>query len=326
MREAMQHQVLDNTFVNSEMMVKESNRLGWQKWLVNAMNWPAVFFKGVEQRMRFGLYKGLRETTKMTPAEAAKATSGTLYSYKIRTPENRLARDLIPFAQFQIKAGVQTAKLMAEQPSVAVALSQALSSKNGPLYPYMEGRTNIPLGKDEQGNDQYATGLGLPFEALNMVPASFRDFKKNVVGASSPVLKTLLAKTFNVDPYFETPYGSYDKIPGIGHEGAAGRAYNQIAGTGMIQPVDSLLHLLGGITDERHSPFIKGLDMLTGLNVTSVDPDLALQKQLQELLTDSPDVQQHRSFYQTSEDPETKKILEQYQEAKKRVKAKREGK
>lgn len=321
MREAVQNGVIDNGFVNSEMMVKESNRLGWQKWLVNAMNWPAALFKGVEQRMRYGLYKGLRQTTAMSPEEAAAATGGTMYSYKIRTPENRLARDLVPFAQFQIKAGVQTAKLMAEQPSVAVALSQALGSQNGPLYPWMQGRTNIPLGRDEQGNDQYATGLGLPFEALNMIPTTPREFKKSIVGSSSPILKTALAATFNSDPYFETPYGQYDKIPGIGAAGDAGKFYNKLAGTGFIQPIDSLLRTIGGLTDERHSLGTKALDMLTGVNIASVDPDLALQKQLQELLANNPDVQQYRSFYDQSKDPETQKVLEQYKEAK--VKAKR---
>ncbi len=323
MREAVKNNVIDNGFVRAETLTKESDRLGWSKWWRSARDWPAVFFKGVEQRMRYGLYKGLRETKGFTEEQAARATSGTLYSYKTRSAENRLARDVIPFFQFQAKAGVQTAKLIGEQPSVGVALSQALSGDRGPLYPWMEGKTNIPLGQDEQGNDQYATGLGLPFESLNMIPSSWRDFEKNVIGSSSPVIKSLYSAASGHDPYFQTAYGSYDKIPGIGAAGDVGQLYNKVAQTGVIQPIDSVLRAIGGITDDRHSLPVKALDLLTGVNVASVDPDLALQKQLQELLANNPDVMQHRSFYQQSDDPQVQAILEAYKGAKARVKAKR---
>lgn len=308
-------------FVSSEDLLGEMAKTKWHR-VKSIMDWPGRMFQGVESRMRLGAFLDLKKAGK-SAEDAARATKDAFYDYAVSSRENRLARDIIPFFQFQAKAIPQTAKLLAEKPAVAVALSQALNSESGPLYPWMQGKTNIPLGKDEEGNDQYATGLGLPFEAANFIPASFRDAKKSIVGSSNPLLKTLFAELSGSDPYFETPYGSYDKIPGIGPAGEAGQIYNQVAGTGMIQPIDSLLRLIGGLTDDRHSAAIKALDLLTGVNVASVDPDLALQKQLQEMLSNNPDVQQHRSFYDKSDDPETKKILEQYQEAKARVKAKR---
>jgi hypothetical protein len=322
-REAVQFGVIDNGFISTEDLLRHTDRVGWKKWLTKARDWPAAFFKGVEQRMRWGLYKGLRTTKGLSPEEAARITRDSLYDYRVATGENRAARDLIPFFQFSAKAIPQTAKLMAEQPAVAVGLSQLMQDRGDPVYPWMEGKTNIPIGSDEEGNDLYATGLGLPFEAMNMIPTSFRDVQKNIVGAGHPILKSLFAATSNKDPFFETPYGSYSKIPGIGEAGEVGQMYNKLAGTGMIQPIDSLLRVIGDATDERHSGLERAADLLTGVNVASVDPDRALQQLLQQALERSPGVRQYRSFYDPSGDPEAALLLQQYQEAKKKVKAKR---
>lgn len=325
MREAVANGVIDNGFVTAEMLVKASNRLGWQKWLTQARDWPAVFFKGVEQRMRFGLYKGLREGEKLSPQEASRITGETLYDYTVRTNENRLARDLIPFFQFQAKAIPQTAKFIAEKPIAGVALAQGLGQEAGPVYPWMEGKTNIPIGQDEQGNSQYLTGTGLPFESLNMIPSSFRDVKKSIVGSANPLLKSGLGAVFGQDPYFETPYGHYDKIPGIGSAGDIGRAYNQAAGAGLIQPLDAPLRSVGRLIDDRTSIGDKALNFLTGASIASVDPTIARQKKLQQQLTDNPEIEQYRGFYSRSADPQTKQLLQEYQDEKNKARQRRQG-
>lgn len=187
----------------------------------------------------------------------------------------------------------------------------------------MEGKLNIGIGKDDAGNSQYASGFGLPFESLNQIPGSFRDLKRNVIGSSNPVLKSLWAATSGEDPYFETPYGSYDKLPGYGEAGDVGRAYNMAAGTGLIQPLDSPLRFLDQLLDERRGAGTKALDLLTGAKVVNVDPDLALQQQLQEALKENPDVRQYRGYYADEGDDATQALIRAYQDAKARMKAKR---
>lgn len=313
-------------FVTSEELLKEMGRTGWKKQFSNIMDWPGKVFRATEDRMRLGMGLDLLKQGKSAD-EAAKIVRESLYDYNVNTVGNRRARDFIPFFQFAAKAIPQQAKLMAEKPFVAVGLSQALQQRpDEPIYPWQEGRLNIPFGETENGNALYASGLGLPFEALNQIPGSVRDFKKNVVGSSQPLLKSAFSAISGDDVYFETPYGSYDKIPAIGEAGDAGRLYNQIAGTGMIQPLDSLLRTIGTVTNPDRSAGIKALDFLTGINFREVDPDLALQQQLQEALSGNPDVRKYSGMYSTTNDPETMELLEQLKDAKARVKAKRSAK
>ncbi len=320
-------------YIRADQIAAEMARTGWKKHFANVWNWPAKIFKGVEDRMRVGMLLDLKGSGRSLD-DAARITNDSLYKYSVNTVENRAARDVIPFFQFTAKAIPQQAKLLVEKPWLATGMAAAMQEREeNPIYPYMEGKLNIPLGAGEDGNQQYATGLGLPFEALNAVPNlgdSFenmgRQFKKSVVGSMNPLLKTAFADVSGQDPYFETTYGSYGKVPIIGEAGEAGRFYNKLAGTGLIQPLDSVLRPISQIMDERKSPGVKALDMLTGVSVSSVDEDRALQQQLEATLKANPKVRQYRTFYQgDDEDPETADVIQQYHDAKARVKAKRGG-
>jgi hypothetical protein len=325
--DAMRNGVLDG-YVSSEDLVRELAGSKWAK-AKSIIDWPGKVFQGVESRMRLGAYLDLRKAN--IPADkAGRIVKDTFYDYATTSTEQRLASDLIPFWKFATKASEQTGKLIAEKPAFGVALSQVMQDRGDPVYPFMEGKTNIPIGADEEGNDQYITGLGLPFEALNMIPNPSgsledfgRDLERGVVGAANPLLKSAFSMISGEDPYFQTAYGSYDKIPGIGSAGDVGQLYNQVAQTGMIQPLDSLLRTIDDATDPRHNELTRLLDSLTGINVASVDPDRALQQQLQRALESDPDIRQYRSFYDPSGDPAAAELLRQYGEAKKKVKAKR---
>jgi hypothetical protein len=334
LRSAVEHGVLGNNFISTEQMISDTAREGAGKlknWLHNVWDMPATIFQGVEQRLRYGLYKGLLKTK--PPEEAARIVLDTMFNYAHTSVANRTARDVVPFFQFAAKSAPQSAKFLADKPGVAVGLAQFAGLNNDkPLFPYMAGKLNLPIGKDEEGNDEYISGFRLPFESLTQIPNPSADqnvfgrqLEQNVVGSLNPLLKTLYSTTSQRDPYFATQYGSYDKIPGIGHSGDLGREYNKLAGTGLIQSVDSPLRILNTALDDRHSPAARILDLLTGVNVTSVDSELAIQKQLQELLANNPQIAQHISFYDQSNDPETKALLEAYQQAKARVKAKRQA-
>lgn len=317
-------------FVSSEDLIKSmaaSPRAA--KWK-SVTEWPARMFKGVEDRMRAGMALDLLRKGK-APSEIGKIVSDSMYDYSITSAGNRAARDFLPFAQYSMKAGVQQVKLLNEKPWLAVGLSSLLTEKQGQAtYPYMQGRLNIPLGPDEQGNQQYASGLGLPFEALNMIPNPSgsiqdlgRDVGRQIVGSTQPLLKTAGALAFGNDPTFGTPAGSYSKLPGNIEGGSLGRAYNLAAGAGLTQPIESLVRTAGKLADTRGSAGTKALDLLSGANVVNVDPDRALQQRLTNYLRANPDVASVQSLYSKTRDPQALALIKALNEAKDRSKAKR---
>lgn len=319
-------------FVSSENLVSEMARTGWKAKYQNIVDWPGRMFRGVEDRMRAGMWLDLVKSGKSTE-EAAKIVRDALYDYSVSSVGNRTARDLIPFFQFPAKAIPQQAKFLAEKPAVAVGIASLLLEREGEPKPsWMEGKLVLPLGTNAQGERQYAAGFGLPFEALSLIPNPSssvqqfgRDIGRGVVGASQPALKTGLSAAFGVDPYFGSTFGSYSKLPGNVDAGAAGRAINILRGTGLTQPLESLAGTVGKLADNRQSGGLKALDFLTGANVVSVDPDRALQQRLTEYLRQNPEVASIQSLYTKTDDPEAVALIRELNSAKARLRAKRQA-
>lgn len=335
--ELIKHGVMDG-FVRSEEMLSAAKGAGLFNKLHQKAKWPAKITRGIEDRMRFGLGRDLVAkfaAEGLSLEEAAQKAAGlvkdTLFDFSVSSTSNRAFRDIVPFGNYMAQAIPQQAKFLASTPPVAVGLAELLRpEQDEPLYPYMEGKANIPIGTDEQGNRQYISGLGLPFEALGSIPNPSSDIgqfgrqiQKNVLGATQPLLKSVLAAITGEDPYFETPYGSYSKLPGNVEGGAFGRAYNQAAGTGLIQPLASVAGTAGKIADDRRSAGTKALDLLTGANVVSVDPDVALRQQLQAVLNRNPSIAQIKTPVNVGKDPEVAELLAALRETKKRIKDKK---
>ncbi len=317
-------------FVTSEQLLREMAATGWKKKFMNVADWPARMFRGVEDRMRLGM--GLDLMKKGTSAEeAARIVKDTLYDYSVSSAGNRTARDIIPFFQFSAKAIPQQAKLLAEKPGIAIGLGSLMNQQDGQTYPYMDGKLNIPIGDDEHGNPNFLTGTGLPFEVLSSIPNASggfrelgRDLERGIVGSAHPLLKTAYSVVAGKDPYFESPVGSYSKLPGNIEGGAAGRAYNTIAGTGMIQPLASIVQTLGKVADDRQSPGTKAIDMLTGINIASVDQDRALAQRLTQSLSRRPDIGRFTVPFALDGNSEGARLVEELKDVKKRIKAKRD--
>ncbi len=332
MKLAFQHGVLDNTFVNTEDMLRVIDSSGIGRKFKQAAHWPAEIQQGLEQRMRYGMFGDLLDGG-MEVRQAAKETEKALYSYRMSSDENRLARTYIPFFQFQAKAVPQTAKALLERPYLATALGSAYSqNKDQPVYPWMQGKLNVPLGQDADGNSQYLTGFRLPFESLASIPnpsANSGDFgrqvEQGVVASANPLMKSAYGVVSGRDPYFGNDYGSYDNIAGLGKAGDLGRFYNKAAQAGAIQPLDSALRTVGGLLDDRHSVPVRALDALTGFHFASVDPDLALRQQLGQEIERNPNIQHSTTPYSKSADPDTVALLHEYRDAQKAVRDKRRG-
>jgi hypothetical protein len=321
---AIQAGALDG-FVRSEDMIAEMGRIGWKKQYANIASWPARIFRGVEDRMRLGMAMDLMGKGKSAD-EAARIVRESLYDYSVNSVGNRTARDLIPFFQFSAKAIPQQAKFLAEKPWLMSGLSNAMATDNeDPVYPFMEGKLNIPLG-----GDQYVSGIGLPLEVLSSIPnpsSSLRSFgrqvEQNVVGSAQPLLKGAFSTVSGEDPYFGTEFGSFTKLPGDVEGGEFGRLYNEASSFGLpgLTQADQLLRTVGKAGDGRRGVGAKVLDLLTGANVVNVDPDRALQQRLNDALASNPNVLQTRTPINIGKDPDVAQLIQELRAVRKRVKA-----
>lgn len=324
--EALDRGVVDG-WVSAEEGIKAAVRSpAWAK-TKDIMDAPGEMFRVTEERGRLGLYLDLRARGR-PPEEAAKLVRDAFIDYSVTSGPNRTLRDLIPFAQFLVGSIPQQAKLLSRAPAVGVALAPLMGNdqQDGPVYPWMEGQTRIGLGQDDHGNPLFGVGLGLPVEALSAIPNPSddlipfgRSIMRKVVGASHPLLKSAIAPVAGVDPYFLTPYGSYAKEPFTGKESDAGRAYRELAGTGLIEPIAGPIRLLEDATADRPAG-VRAADLLTGLNVVSVDPDRAVQQVLNEDLAADPSVRRHVSYYVTDHNAEAQGLIDRLNTLRQKVK------
>jgi hypothetical protein len=341
-------------FVSQEVMLDKLGKQGWTRRLMtsigvgkklqdramNMMDAPEEAFRGEEQYARFGAfhdnyakYTGQGMAPDLAGQKAAKDVSDSLYDYNAYTPGNRTLRTIIPFAAFQTNAIRQTAGAFARYPALATAVGNAMQQNpNNPEYPYMAGKTNVPIGLDEKGNPQYISQIGIPMEALNTIPnysSGLRTFgdqaESNIVGSMNPLIKTAYEVLAGHDPFFKTPMGSYDKVPLLGHAGAFGQAYNTLEGTGLIQPLTSPLTQLEHMTDDRHSLATRLLNTFTGANIVSVDPKVAEQQVLQKALSLDPNVTQYIRFQPTNGDTQAKGLINQMNKARSAVAAEKKA-
>lgn len=328
-KEALENSIRDSGWGRKIMGAVGVKDRAKQDRIFDIIDAPAKAFQGGEQYARLGLYKDFLAT--MSPAEAAAKVNSLLYDYSRKTGANRTLRTLIPFAAFQTNAIRQSGQFLAKNPSAAVALGSLSDTDPSSQYPWMSGQTNIPIGTSEQGEAQYLTGLGLPTEALNSIPNLSgglpeigQELRSNLLGNAHPLVKTAYSVVSGEDPRFGTTYGSYDKLPGNIEGGDIGRAYNQLAGTGLIQPLTTPLNQLGQLLDDRTSAGDKALTFLTGTRTVNVDEDRALRQRIQDYLQNNPDVGQFTAFYQQNPDAATQALIRELAEVKKRQKAKRE--
>jgi hypothetical protein len=197
----------------------------------------------------------------------------------------------------------------------------------------MEGRVNIPIGQDEQGNRQYLSNLGLPFEALSSIPnlsasplQAGRQIEQNIIGSTQPLLKAAYGYVSGRDPYQGSTPGSYSKVAGQ-DLGDAGAVINQLLNSGVpfASAFGSPLGVLGKAVDERTSVGEKLANLLTGARVQTVDPDRAIQDRLQAFLERDPSVKSYRKFYQQDGDTNAESLLAELHAAQKAIKDKKKA-
>ncbi len=352
---ALDSNVIDNGFVSQETMERPIRDSRFANWMMDKVgmsphakkkvfDWaeaPATSFQGAEEYARSNTFFDKRKellASGIDPAEAnmraAAATRGAYLDYSGLSGENaRTLSDWVPFAKFTTGSVAQGAKFISRQPGVGTALAGLYGQdEDEPIYPYLQEQLHVRDGRDEQGNPQYLSGLGLPIESLNQIPNVWgdssvrgigRDIERIVGGSAQPLAKTAYGAIAGHDPFFDTKFMSYDKLPGIGHAGQTGRVVNALGGTGLFQPLETPANQLGKLLDERKSPGTKALDLLTGANVVSVDPDLAVQQQLTKALSMDSGVRETSSLYGVNPDDDTASLLKELNALKSRARKER---
>jgi hypothetical protein len=324
--EALDHGVLDN-FVSSEKLLSDMAATPRRQRLNDFMQWPASIAQGLEQRMRLGTFLDLRRNKiAKTPQEAARTVKETYLDYSVPGVENRVFRDVMPFGAFLSQNLKQQAGFVARHPVVGVAAAPLFGGQGDeglPKYTYLDQQMALPVGLDQQGNPEYATSFGLPLEGLTAVPGfGSADLYHDLVSPLQPLLKTAVGYAADKDPFTGQAFGEYDKVLGE-PLGAAGRAYNVIKGTGVLQPLTGPLDQVHTALDGRKGYAERALELTTGARFTSVDPDIATRQRLQEYLDSRPDIRTAPQYYQTGDDEGLKQALAELKAAKDRLKAKR---
>jgi hypothetical protein len=326
LQKAVDYGVMDNFVNTEELLARMASNTTWTK-IKDVMKWPAAIAQGVEQRMRYGTFKDLLKE-RLPPGDAARTVKETYLDYKVPGIENRIFRDIVPFGAFLTQNVKQQAKFLAEQPSVAVASGQLLGTDNEndlPKYPWLDQQFAVPIGVDETGNAKYISSFRHPIEGLTQIPGgSSSDIYSDIVGNLQPLLKTGISYAANKDPLTGMPFGQYDKVLGE-TRGEYGRAYNAIAGTGLIQALATPINQAGALMDERKSAIEKSLQFLTGIRTTSVDPDLAKRQRIEEFLQENPDIRTSTNYFNTGENEDMNALLKELREAKDRLRLKREA-
>jgi hypothetical protein len=339
--QALEDGIFDG-FVSSERLLADIFKNPGLKKVGDFLDMSGSMFQHVESGLRFGQYRDLIAQGVGRKA-AAQHIRDSFLDYSVSSLANRRLRDVIPFIQFTAQSIPQQAKFLANNPSVGVAISNLYDTKDLELPPYMQGRAAIGMGRDNEGNQAVASGAGLPVETLTSIPSlpnifsvkdlrsSGRQVRTGLLSQTQPLFKTAFAAVSGRDPYFDTPFGSYDVAPqfaqalGADEHSEAARLYNTAVGTGLLQPLVSPIQELSRATDSRKTIPHRLLNQFTGLRIMSVDENQALRQKIEEILSDNPSVRRGQYLYSTDKDPKTVALLKALAEAKAKVKARKQG-
>ena len=333
--EAVRHGVLDG-YVASEKLLKNHFRSRTANRIADVATAPGAMFAHAEGAMRYATYKALRKQG-ISADGARQFQNDAFLDYGIDFITNRTLRDIVPFAAFSAGTIAQQSKLIAKRPAVAVAMAQMYGqNEDYPLMPWIQGTPSFTYGTSEDGTPLVAAGMGLPFEALDIIPNVSGNLgqlgesvRKGIVGSSHPLLKYAVGKTMGVDPFFGGPFGAYDATPyslqalGMSERSEFARRYRELASSGLIQPLVGVMNTFDKMLDPRLDVSSRALNLLTGMRIVANDPDKAAFRILQDKLATDPTVKQSIQYHGGSDEMDD--ALRALREASKRLKEKREA-
>ncbi|HUT78486.1 MAG TPA: hypothetical protein VM285_12410, partial [Polyangia bacterium] len=313
----------------------------WQKFVKYTVGSeiPAKVARAIEARMRGTAFiHALRKTG--DPAAAARAVKDALIDYTMVSDAHRAIRDIVPFAQFTIGQTPRTLKVIGENPRALAPLRFMLGQRpeGSVVPPFVGEQPNIPLGTDKEGNRLYTVGLGTPFEDINKFwSGNIERTLQRGVASMHPLAKMVGEELTQKDLFFGSDLGSYRRdVPALAPlpDWMVGRKTRKVTDprTGEVidisevspsllrfltyTPISRQLSMTNQLFDWRKKTWHKGISLLTGVKVVSVDEDRELRKLIADYLKDrvkQGDAGQFQRFFVRGDiDPELAVIIKAY--------------
>ena len=256
-----------------------------------------------------GFIEGLRRGD--APVDAWKNVDWNQINYNPKTfaPGEKILKKIFPFYSFMSRETAWVAHELLTNPNGrlgkiirAVRLSQP---DNEFLPQHLTESPALPLGgEDSTGTQNYLTGFGLMFEdplrmAGNLLSGQSQDFARDLLSDSNPLIKGVAEwglgrSSFQGGPLGGRDLNSMDPLLGrvltqVGIQkekpnGGAFPAFDSPALEFMISnsPVSRILSSTKTALDDRKSIIERSLNILTGMRITSVSPEVK-QRGLREL-------------------------------------------
>lgn len=218
------------------------------------------------------------------------------YSSKSYTQfEKHVMRKIFPFWSFFSKQLSYLTNELMTNPAGRLGQLIRLSGKaqSGEYLPdHVSNQVSIPFGQNEDGTQNYITGMGLMYEdaVASLFPTSGRDALRGLISKMNPIVKgpaewALGRSSFqggplggrdidSMDPVIGrilTQLGVQDALPG-GQAAPVGgsRAAEFIASN---SPVSRILSSTRTALDDRKTLLQRAINLTTGMRVTSVSPE-----------------------------------------------------
>ena len=237
---------------------------------------PQRMFQGTEARARLLLFLDSRKAGK-SASEAAALVNDTLYDYSASSQVNRDLRDLFPFVQFAFQAVPREGKkLLVNSPWRSTAVQLVGDQPEEDVPGWIDEQPHLRMADSADGRANYAAGFGFPLEAINEIPnltgGNAGSELLDVIGRGHPFVKSVASYAFNVDPFTGDKYGSYARNPLTGESSELGQSFQQIAQTGLIQPLTTPLQMFDTLTRDDRPIMSRIGQTFIGPRTVSADP------------------------------------------------------
>jgi hypothetical protein len=294
---ALQLGVVDSGFVSNEARVDQLARGKLQKF----MDFPQRWFQGTEQRARLGLFLDLSK--KMDPRKAAAMVKESLYDYTPLSDANRIARMIFPFVQFPFQAIPREGGKLLRHPAYLTGLASVMGQdEDQPIPEYQAKQAHLT------GDGSVLSGLGLPAEALGLIPNPSADLHqfggtvRDVLAQTQPLIRTGLAAGTGRDVYSGDQFGAADRLPFEAQSSDVGRGYRLLESSGLLPELTVPLRQLETLANPQRSLGSKVAQVALGPTTRPV-PEGSLGGLLRGELDANPAVRAHQSY--SRRDPTT---------------------
>lgn len=290
----------------------------------------------IEDRWRVTSFLNLLD--KNVPIDAAiKRIETAFVDYNVYDSTERALRDIFPFIAFA-SGSVKWAKNLANRPvgvNWAGRMQGSMAAEGNdetPLPQQAKDSLALPLPwKDLEGNTQFLTSLGLPFETtvnmLSLATPQPEQWRRHGLGMAHPLLKLPMEMVAGKNFYFGSDWGEYRRAPdwlraaGLAQEIDLGDGRKRYEIRGDVNeiirsmPTSRIQSTVGRFFDQRKGKWNALLQTFTGARIMSVDEEKELKKGIERMLKDKADAGQAgevlKWFMRLSEEetPEEVKIL-----------------